>query len=54
MAAIAKLLSRAFPEADERSDDIFPVLMFSAIGLLLTICLVLAYGAPLFLEFEVF
>lgn len=54
MAAIAKLLSRAFAEADERSDDIFPVLMFSMIGLLVTICCVLAHGSPLFLEFEVF
>jgi hypothetical protein len=54
MAAIAKLLSRAFPEADQRSDDIFPVLMFSVIGLLMSICFVLVHRTPMFLEFQVF
>jgi hypothetical protein len=54
MATIARLLSILFLEADERSDDAFPVLMFTAIGLMAVICLVLMNGAPPPIEFETF
>jgi hypothetical protein len=54
MATIAKLFSIVFSEADERSDDAFPVLMFTAIGLTVVICLVLMKGAPPPIEFEIF
>lgn len=46
MTTIARLLSIAFSEANERPDDALPVLMFTAIGLLLVICLMLSNGAP--------
>lgn len=54
MATIARLFSIVFPEADERSDDAFPVLMFTAIGLAVVICLVWMNGAPPLMEFEAF
>lgn len=54
MATIARLFSIVFHAADERSDDAFPVLMFTAIGLLVVICVVLISGAPPPSEFEAF
>jgi len=54
MAAIARLLSILFPEADERSDDVFPVLMFTAIGLVVVICFVSINAAPPSTEFQAF
>jgi hypothetical protein len=54
MATIARLFSLVFPEADERSDDIFPVLMFTAIGLTVVICFILMNRAPPPIEFETF
>jgi hypothetical protein len=54
MAKIARLFSVVFPQADEHSDDAFPVLMFTAIGLAAVICFVLMNGAPPPIEVEVF
>ncbi|MEP6567493.1 MAG: hypothetical protein ABJB10_20345 [Mesorhizobium sp.] len=54
MARIARLFLIVFPEADERSDDVFPVLMFAAIGLAVVICFVLMGGAPPPVEFGAF
>jgi len=54
MATIARLLWIVFSEVDERSDDVFSVLMFTAIGLLVVICFVLMNGAPPAIEFEAF
>lgn len=54
MAAIAKALARVLLETNENSDSVFPVLMFSVIGLMLTIDLVLAFRMPLFIGFETF
>jgi hypothetical protein len=54
MATIARLFSLVFPEADEHSDDLFPVLMFTAIGLTVVICFVLMNGAPPPIELETF
>jgi hypothetical protein len=54
MATTARLFSLMFPEADERSNDALPVLMFTAIGLMLVICLVLMNDAPPPIEVEAF
>jgi hypothetical protein len=54
MAAIARLLSQAFPAGDEKSDAVLPVLMFTIVGLLLSISLFLANGAPWSVGFETF
>jgi hypothetical protein len=54
MAMIARLLSMVFPEVDERSDDKVPVLMFTAIALMVVICFVLMNGAPPPIEFQTF
>jgi hypothetical protein len=52
MTVIAML--SALSETNEECDTIFPVLMFVVVGLLLSICLVLATGAPPFAAFETF
>lgn len=54
MTALARLFSIIFPEADERSDEAFPVLMFTAIGLAAVICFVLMNGTPSSIEFQAF
>ena len=54
MATMARLFSIVFPEADEHSDDALPVLMFTAVGLMMVICFVLMNGALPFIEIEMF
>jgi hypothetical protein len=54
MATIAWLFSVVFPKADEHSDEAFPVLMFTAIGLVAVICFVLMNGELPPVGFEVF
>jgi hypothetical protein len=54
MTAIVKAVSLALSATNEECDSLFPVLMFTVAGLLLSICLVLAIGAPPFVEFETF
>jgi hypothetical protein len=51
MTAIVRVLSHAFSASNEDSGSVFPVLMFTAVGLLLSICLVLAFGATPMVEF---
>jgi hypothetical protein len=54
MTAIITVFSRAFSATNEDFDSVFPVLMFTVVGPLLSICLVLAFGAPPMVEFETF
>lgn len=54
MTTITGPFSRAIHAASLESDSTLPVLMFTVIGLLLSLCLVLALGAPPFVEFEMF
>jgi hypothetical protein len=54
MTAIARIVSRAFSATNEECDSLYPVLMFTVVGLLLSICLVFANGAPPFVGFETF
>ena len=54
MAALAEAFSRAFQATNIESDSALPVLMFTVVGLLLSLCLAVALGAPPFVEFETF
>ena len=54
MAAIARIFWHAFDATEAESDSALPILMFSLVGLLLSICLVLAFGASPFVGFETF
>jgi hypothetical protein len=54
MNTIVRLISCAFSATDEASDAALPVHMFTVIGLLLAICLVLeSRGQPL-VAFDIF
>jgi len=44
MTAIVRAFSRAPSATDENTDSLFPVLMFTLVGLLLSICVFLAIG----------
>lgn len=54
MTAIVRALSRAFSATNEESDSALPFLMFTVVGLLLTISLVLAFDEPSPVGFENF
>jgi hypothetical protein len=54
MATVIRVFSRAFHATNAESDSALPVLMFTVVGLLLSICLVLAFGALPFVELETF
>ena len=54
MTVFIRAVSSAFTRTNEECDTLFPVLMFTVVGLLLTICLVLANGAPPLAEFGMF
>jgi hypothetical protein len=54
MSAIVKAFSRAFSATDEEADSALPFLMFTVIGLLMMIGLVIAYEAPPLVAFEYF
>ena len=54
MTAIILAITSAFSGTEDECDALFPVLMFSIVGLLLSICLVLASGVQPPVGFEVF
>ena len=54
MATFIRAFAYAFDATKVESDSALPVLMFTLVGLLLSICLVLALGAPPFVGFETF
>jgi hypothetical protein len=54
MTAIVKAFSRALIATNYDSDSAFPVLMFTAIALMLLLYLVVASGAPPFAAIETF
>ena len=54
MTAIVRTVLRAFSVKNEEYDSALPVLMFTIVGLLLSISFVLAFGLPPFAEFETF
>lgn len=54
MAALARFFSIVFPKADEAAEDMFPVLMFTAIGLAAVIGFVLLTGGPPPVELDAF
>ena len=54
MTVFTRAVSSAFTRTNEECDSLFPILMFTVVGLLLTICLVLASGAPALAEFGTF
>jgi hypothetical protein len=45
MSAITRFIVRVFSGPNDAADDIFPVLMFTVIGLLVAIALVYARGS---------
>jgi hypothetical protein len=54
MIGIIRLISSAFAGTTDEQDTLFPVLMFTAVSLLLINAVVLAGGMPPFFEFETF
>lgn len=54
MTAIVGFFSRTVSATNEDSGSAFPVVVFSVVGLLISICIVLAFGAPPLVELEIF